>query len=570
MNIVDPAICQWDPAPYLFFSGNIWGNFIYYSHLFPLLSGLIIALVVFLAAPKSKPAQALLFTILSFSVWSLSDLILWASDRSDIIIFVWSTLIYFELFVYIGAFYFIYSFFRNKFPHAWYELFFFVLFIPLFLFGHTELNLLGFDFTNCWREALEGPLWQLYIYYVEFIILFLIIVTSVREVLGRQRAKNEIMLVSLGTIFFLLSFSLGNLFGSIETDWELGQIGLFGMPIFVFLLAYCIIRFRTFQLKVLATEALMSGMMLLLVSLFFVRTVEDSRIIAAVTLFLFTILGVLLVRSVKKEVEQRQQIQKLAERLEHANARLKELDRQKSEFVSIASHQLRSPLTAIRGYVSMMRENSFGVVPEKLIEPLRRVEESTKFMTSLIDDFLNVSRIEAGNMKYDYGNFALPEVVEQVTTDLQTDAHNHGLLLMYRADTTGDGMVRADKGKLQQILHNVINNAIKYTKKGSVSVYLHRNATTFIIDVIDTGIGISPETKVKLFEKFTRAKLASSNNISGTGLGLFVAREMARAMGGDITVDSEGEGKGSKFTITIPVMKAEAVPAATATPIATR
>jgi signal transduction histidine kinase len=242
--------------------------------------------------------------------------------------------------------------------------------------------------------------------------------------------------------------------------------------------------------------------------------------------------------------------------LQQANERLQFIDQQKSEFVSIASHQLRSPLTAIRGYISMVLEGSYGQIPDKSKEPLERVSESAKFMALSINDFLDVSRIESGNMKYDYGDIDVREQAEHIVDDLRADALKRGLLLMFRSNMTGAGTVHADGGKTQQILHNLINNALKYTLKGAVTVYAHDDIKSkkMYIEIIDTGLGMSQETIEKLFAKFSRAKIASSANIMGTGLGLFVAREMARAMGGDIVCSSEGEGRGSNFTITLPLV----------------
>ena len=159
-------------------------------------------------------------------------------------------------------------------------------------------------------------------------------------------------------------------------------------------------------------------------------------------------------------------------------------------------------------------------------------------------------------MKYDYKDMNFKEQSEHIVDDLRADAVRRGLLLMFRSDMTGTGMVHADAGKTQQILHNLINNALKYTPKGSVTVYAHDDVKNkkMYVDIIDTGLGLSPESLQKIFGKFARAKVASSANIMGTGLGLFVAREMARAMGGDITVKSDGEGFGSTFTIILPLI----------------
>ena len=548
--------CGWEPTSWIFFSGNIWGNFIYYSHFFPSLTGLLIAIFVFRYSVHSRAAQALLFTSVIFAIWSLVDLFLWASDRPDLIMFAWSSLIYFDLLLYIGCLYFIYAYTTDKFPARWQEFIILLLFVPLFLFAHTNLNLIGFDYTNCWREAIEGPLWQMYVYVVEILIVLWIVIFAARHIKKRAGSeRTELVLVTSGIILFLGLFSLGNILGSLETDWEIGQIGLFGMPILVCFLAYTIVKYETFKAKMLAAEALFAGTFLLLISILFVRTIENKQVITLVTIFFFTILGFLLIRNVRKEVEQRQQIEKLASSLQRANARLKEMDKLKSEFVSIASHQLRSPLTAIRGYASLLRDGTYGKFPAKADEPLERIESSAKTMALAIEDYLNVSRIEAGNMKYNLADFNLYDETERIVQDLRPDALKHGLVLLFRSDLESRGIVHADIGKVQQILHNLINNAIKYTPKGSIVVYLReqKRPRRICVDIIDTGIGMSEHTLHTIFQKFERAENANSVNVKGTGLGLYVALRMAEAMGGKVTAHSDGEGKGSRFTFELPL-----------------
>ena len=556
LNIVDPAICNWSTAEYLIFSENLLGNFIYYSHFFPAISGLIIAIFVLKSNVRNKAAQALLFTTTMFAIWSFLDLITWASERSDVIMFVWSTLMYFELLMYVGAFYFIYAFFNQKFPSFKIELVIFVMFLPLIIFGHTKLNLIGFDFTNCLKYATEGPLWQYYVYGFEFLFVAVILLLTVRELKNKRRNYRETVLVAAGILLFLLSFSIGNIIGSFYGDWATGQNGLFGMPIFVAFLGYILVRYQTFKIKLLATEALMAGQLILLTSLLFVRTIENAQVIAIVTILFFSALGTLLIKSVRSEVAQREQIQKLASNLEQTNVRLQVIDRQKSEFVSIASHQLRSPLTAIRGYAAMILDGSFGVTPPKVTEAIARINESAKLMAFSIEDFLNVSRIESGNIKYECTDYSVREQAEHIVDDLRAEALRTGLLLLFRSDLKSQGVAHADIGKTQQILHNLINNALKYTKKGTITVYVHENIKLrhLYVEIIDTGIGMSSDTIGALFQKFSRAKNANSIHINGTGLGLFVAREMAHGMSGDITAHSEGDGKGSHFVLTLPLV----------------
>lgn len=556
-EILDAATCQWDEAKFLFFSDNIWGDFIYYSHLLPSLSALIVTIFIFLNAPKNKAAQALLFTGISFTIWSLMDLILWATEKMDFIMFFWSSLIYFELFVYLGTLYFIYAYIDNRFPGFKSELLIFTSFIPLFLFGHTSLNLLGFDLTNCWREAIEGPLWQYYIYYVEVGIATWILAFSIQQYRKKENVarRKEILIVTLGTLLFLVLFSLGNIIGSLESDWEVGQIGLFGMPILLTFVGYAIVRFESFKLKVLAAEALFTASFILLLSLLFIRTIDNARYVAAGTLFLFTILGFLIVRNIKREVKQREEIEHLAEKLEKANVRLRQVDKLKSEFVSIASHQLRSPITAISGYASLLREGTYGELTSKMKEPIERIEQSARMMATSIEDYLNVSRIESGNMKYNYSDFSLADEAEHISDDLRSEALKRGLILLFRKRLDSHGIVNADQGKVQQIIHNLINNSIKYTQKGTITVYVYDDvkAKKMFIDILDTGIGMGPDTLHSIFQKFERGDKANTVNVKGTGLGLFVALKMAEAMKGTIYARSEGEGKGSCFTIELPL-----------------
>jgi signal transduction histidine kinase len=290
-------------------------------------------------------------------------------------------------------------------------------------------------------------------------------------------------------------------------------------------------------------------------SMLLFREMSYARPIIFVSVIAFAVLGISLARIVRKEIEQKEALLDLTGRLEKANARLKEMDKLKSEFVSIASHQLRSPLTAIRGYASLLRDGTYGKFPAKAEEPLERIESSAKSMSLAIEDYLNVSRIEAGNMKYTMSDFNLYDEVNRVVDDLRPDALKHGLVLLFRSDLESHGIVNADIGKVQQILHNLINNAIKYTPKGTIVVYLReqKRPKRIFVDITDTGIGMSEHTLHTIFQKFERADNANTVNVQGTGLGLYVAKRMAEAMGGTVSAHSEGEGKGSRFTLELPL-----------------
>lgn len=329
--------------------------------------------------------------------------------------------------------------------------------------------------------------------------------------------------------------------------------GLFMFP-FIALVSYAIFRQKLFDFKVIAVTLLV----FVLAALTFVEIIFTNNLyqllFRAVLLGLVVIVGVLLTRGVVREVEQRERIEKLAKDLEAANERLKELDREKTEFVSIASHQLRAPLTAIKGYASLMLEKSYGEVPQRLVEPIERIAESSRLMVNSIEDFLNVSRIELGRLKFDMTDFNLVDLTKKVVAELTPLAKSKNLEL--RFDDTGlTCLVNADIGKIKQVITNLTDNAIKYTEQGSVvvTVTCKEGAKKAKIAIRDTGIGLSQETIGGLFEKFIRARDANKVNTTGTGLGLYVAKQLVEGQNGRVWVESEGEGKGSQFYVELPL-----------------
>ncbi len=555
MNIVDPTICGWAPAPYLFISENVTG-FLAYSHLLPPLVGFIVTMVVVSNNPRNRAAWWLLFVSAMFGLWCLTDLVIWASDRSDIIMFAWSSLVYVELLIYIGAAYFMYAFVENRNPPWWGDLVVVLLFVPVFLLAHTPYNLVAFDFTDCWRNAIEGPLWQSYVYVLELLVAFGIILFTalkIQQSAFRTR-RQEIMLSMLGVIAMLGMFSLGNIF-AIFSGWEASQWGLYGMPIFMVFLTYQLVRYHSFNTKLVSTDAFVAVQCILIAALLYVRDIKNLYIIAIATLFVTIAMGWLLMRTMRREIRGRVANESLAQNLVKANERLQEVDRLKTEFVSIASHQLRSPLTTIRAFASTLLDGSFGELPPQAREAVLHIHESSKHMASSIEDFLNTSRIESGNLKYETESFDLGEEVARVMDDIKPQAAERGLTVGLESHLTQQTLVCADSGKVYQILHNLCHNAIKYTEKGSITFVLSIDDVqeTVIVDVTDTGMGLSKTMLENLFTKFERDERARTVDPHGTGLGLYIARTMARKMGGDVTATSPGEGKGSTFRFTLPL-----------------
>lgn len=243
---------------------------------------------------------------------------------------------------------------------------------------------------------------------------------------------------------------------------------------------------------------------------------------------------------------------KLYQELKVANEKLRELDQMKSEFLSLATHQIRAPLTAIKGYSSMLLEGDFGVLPEKAKEAASIVLTSSQNLINIVGDFLDISRIEQGRMVYNKSIFEVTDLLLEVTNSIKPNIVNAGLTIDLDIGNNDSAKINADRDKIKQVVGNIIDNATKYTLKGGIVISIKLSEGKVLILIKDTGVGIDPAEISKLFNKFSRTKDANKTNVIGTGLGLYIAKKMVEAHNGDIKVASDGLGKGTTFTIELP------------------
>jgi len=394
-----------------------------------------------------------------------------------------------------------------------------------------------------------------YFYYIIYFLAFIFLsyYHLFRSYILTESSEKKIQLkfVIWGTIPAYLLGMIFNLFLPAFGNYEFIWLGPLFTLVMVLSIGYAITKHKLFNVKIIATELLALSLWTLLLIRTLAATTLRDQIIDSVVLVAMTVAGVLLVRSVIKEVEVRIQMEELATELVVANSKLRDLDKQKSEFISIASHQLRSPLTAIKGYSSMLIEESFGKVPNKAKEALDRIFQSTQNLVTIVEDLLNISRIEQGRMKYNFEIINLEDVAKDVVEELLPVAKNGNLNLIFQSDRHETYNIKADKGKMRQIITNLIDNAIKYTQKGSIKVNISNNdkKNKILLTISDTGIGLSKETLNKIFKKFTRGKGGSKINTGGSGLGLYVAKEMVKAHKGRIWAQSPGLGKGASFCV---------------------
>lgn len=247
------------------------------------------------------------------------------------------------------------------------------------------------------------------------------------------------------------------------------------------------------------------------------------------------------------------ELEELDEELHEMAKALKTLHQLREEFVFIAAHELRAPVTAIKGYISMMLEGDAGEINKEVHEMLSQVQKANQHLVQLVQDLLEVARSEAGRMKVEVSPQDLASLSKIVISDLKPLWEEKKLSMTYREFVGTLPPVLADPDKLREVLVNLISNAIKYNRDaGAVELWHEISGNTIVTHVKDTGIGLAPEEQVKLFGKFYRAENAETRKVQGTGLGLFIVKEILEKMGGSIGVASE-RGKGSTFSFSLPI-----------------
>lgn len=535
-----------------------------YSHVPTAFIAILVGSYIYLRSKDSTSFQLFIVCIL-FALWALLDLGSWFTFFGHkVTMFTWSLLDLVGLLLFFFSFRFLYLFIKEKKPPIWVNSAILLLILPTIVTTIFGLNIPVYEANSC--AALENSNVVLYPYVIQVVIIILVFLLTVVEYFRANNSvlKKKILFSGIGvftflTFFFSATFGVSLLLADSDLSlyvYNYEIYGLFGMPLFMFFLGYLIVKYKAFDIKLAGAQALVLVLTVLIGSQTLFSTTLAALTVSVITLLLILTFGYFLVKSVKREIALREQVEALVVDLNKANERLKVLDKMKSEFVSIASHQLRSPLTSIRGYASMLVEGTYGKFPEKAKEVLDKIVESSKFMALSIEDYLNVSRIEAGNMKYEMAEFNLKDVAEKVTDELRPVAMKKGLVMVFRSDCDGSCSVNADIGKTRQVIMNIVDNSMKYTPKGSITVVAHDDIEKkkMYISVQDTGVGLKKEAQGELFEKFVRAKNANSVNVTGTGLGLYVAKKMITDMKGNIWVESEGEGKGSTFHIELPLL----------------
>lgn len=523
---------------------------LYYSYIPLFILCVFFGVFILLNSKYSVTSKYFFVLNITFASYILLSVIQWVAAHIEVVHLAWQLYLFSEVGVFVFSVIFSYVFlFKKDIPllAKWSTL---IIIILLAGIAPSSLNVSAFDLQNC--ESVPGMIWPL-VYAFEIICLALISLITVFRLRTSEsrREKIESLFFCVGLVFFLGIFWASNFFAEISNTYEINLIGPLGMLIFLGSIAYMIVRFQAFNAKLFGSQVLVVSLLFLVGALLFVRQIEHARIVIAFTLGLVGFLGFNLIRGVRREIEQRQKIEKLAVDLEAANKELKELDRQKDELLSIVSHQLATPVTSVKWYLEMLLDGDSGELTEEQKKQLMTMQGVTADLVDLVGMILDVSRIQLGRMKVDRSDLDLNTFFSEVLAVIDPKAtvkKQQFIKNMPKSLPTAS----LDKRLMRMTLENLLSNAVKYTPEGGrVDLTVTITDHTLRYEVKDTGCGIPKEDQDKIFGKLFRA--TNVRNTEGNGLGLFAAKGAAEAQGGKVWFTSES-GRGTTFFVEIPLV----------------
>lgn len=245
-----------------------------------------------------------------------------------------------------------------------------------------------------------------------------------------------------------------------------------------------------------------------------------------------------------------QEVKDATSKLRIANKNLRHLDKIKDEFVFVATHELKNPVTAMKGYLSMINEGSFGKVPKNLSDPIEQLSQSNQQLVNLVNDLLQIARAEAHTLRVSVEPTNICSIIQTTIATIKPLAEQKNLAINY-ACGVNELMVSADPERLKEIFNNLLSNAIKYSEKGTINISLVEDKEVIIAHVKDEGYGIPQKDQARIFSRFFRVEEEAAKGIPGSGLGLFIVRQLVEKMNGKIWFTSKF-GQGTTFSFSLP------------------
>jgi len=506
-------------------------------------SAVLIIMVGFYSWLRVKKRENLIFFFLCLgqALWAIGSFLLWSNCGNDIAVIFWDRTLYFATCMMIPLLYHlsleICGLTERKqskilLPMAYILGFIFAVLTttPYFVDG-----VFYYAYGGCHTYARTGHHFFL-VYLITFIsFAFYNLYKTWRSEKQSQEKKEKAYFTLMGySVFSLAGIGMATAYGIIFYP----AYYIF-FPLFSIIITYAITEKNLFVAS-MATDILIGAILVLVSTFFFFPELEMGIVGKAVIFVLLLISCSLLLKHNHQEIRRKEEAERIS--------------RLKTEFISIVSHQLRTPLAAIRGYTDMIKDGDYGILGKELSVPINYIHDASVSMIKMVNGLLSVTRLERGKIELKPKYFSIDNMIEGCIQDVELKAKEKGLYLKYEKPAEPLPSVRGDEEKIKHAVMNILNNAILYTVTGGVTISASVLYSSNVrIAIKDTGVGIEKEESEKIFESFSRGKRGIELQPQGTGLGLYVAKSFIAMHKGKITVFSEGKDKGSTFYIDIPI-----------------
>lgn len=541
-------ICYLFSEPtYFLFSSDV-PALLYYAYIPTTIIALFVGFYVLLNG-KHALLNRLFFAIsILFSLWTMGALIEWTNIYSNFIMFVWSFSGIIWGLVAMFCIYFIYVFLDKKDVQGKVKIAFFALLAPVFLLASAHYTLSGFNITDCDAFKYESVPFRLYYTALGLVAMIWILVLLIRRYrIALPDFRKQIVLMGTGIESFLFLFFIWTSMTyyltavGVLVDSRFEMYGLLGMIIFVVYISILMVRFNAFNAKLLATQALVWGLAMLIGAQFFFVKVMINYVLTGITFVATIIFGQMLIASVKKEIKQKEELALL-------NIDLQKLIQQRESLVHLITHKVKGSFTHTKYIFAGILEGMYGVPNEALKKIAEFGLESDDNGVKTVDLILNASNLQKGTVKYDMKPLDIKKIVNTISEEKKSVAEKKGLKFEMEI-SNDDCMISGDEFWLKEVVNNIIENAVRYTKEGQIIVGLKNENKKILFFVKDTGVGVTPEDMDNLFKEGGRGKNSVKVNVDSTGYGLYTVKLVVEAHGGKVWVESEGENKGSTFFV---------------------
>ncbi|GMX58637.1 MAG: hypothetical protein MCSN_2910 [Candidatus Microsyncoccus archaeolyticus] len=504
-------------------------------------SAFMIIIVGFYSWFKVDKRENLLFFLLSVaqSIWAISTFMMWYNCDVDELVLFWDKVLYIaSVFMIPFLYHFSIELCDLKTKRNKILLFLCYLFSLgfVYLIVNTDYfikDLFRYDW-GCHTVAQIG-----HHFYLIYLGIFLSL--TFYNFYSTWKNEEEPKEKRVKSFYILLAFFIFSLSGlGLLSAYKISIYPLYylALPLCALIITYAITEKNLFP-SVVATDILVVIILILLVTFFIFPDLEFNILIKGLIFILILSLSLLLIKHNHEELERRQELERMS--------------RLKSEFISIVSHQLRTPLAAIRGHSSMIKDGDYGEISQDILNANKYIYDSSVRMIKLVNSLLSVSRLERGRIELNIESISIEKVIEECVEDVSMSAKEKGLYIKYKKSPKKLPEINGDFEKIKNAVCNIINNAVLYTVKGGVTIKSYLENNSIKIEIKDTGVGIDKEDLGKIFESFSRGKGGLELYTQGTGLGLYVAKSFVEIHNGTITAFSKGKNKGSIFIIDLPI-----------------